>query len=99
VSSGVGLEPIALEPLDAVKVTTLVDNVTDSLLSDQGPAEHGFSALVTVEKAGREARVLFDAGRTPDGLVENMGRLDLSPATSRSSSSATVIGTTSPGWT
>ncbi|MCA1704848.1 MAG: MBL fold metallo-hydrolase [Actinobacteria bacterium] len=100
------MEAIALEPIDALTVTTLVDNVTDSLLSDQGPAkrpsmtaaprmaarflvggetddtlraEHGFSALVTVEKAGRETRVLFDAGRTPDGLVENMRRLDLPP--------------------
>jgi 7,8-dihydropterin-6-yl-methyl-4-(beta-D-ribofuranosyl)aminobenzene 5'-phosphate synthase len=105
-SSGGVPEAIALEPVDALTVTTLVDNVTDSLLSDQGPAkrpsmaaapriasrfhvggdtddalraEHGFSALVTVEKAGRETRVLFDAGRTPDGLVENMRRLDLSP--------------------
>ena len=42
-------------------------------------AEHGFSALVTVNQGGRETRVLFDAGRTPDGLVENMRRLDLSP--------------------
>ena len=99
-------EAIALEPLDAVTVTTLVDNVTDSLLPDQGPAtrpsmaaaprmpapllaggdtddalrgEHGFSALVTIAKGDRETRVLFDAGRTPDGLVENMRRLDVSP--------------------
>ena len=42
-------------------------------------AEHGFSALLTVTKAGREHRVLFDAGLTPDGLAENMRRLDLSP--------------------
>ena len=42
-------------------------------------AEHGFSALVTIAKGDRETRVLFDAGRTPDGLVENMRRLDLSP--------------------
>jgi 7,8-dihydropterin-6-yl-methyl-4-(beta-D-ribofuranosyl)aminobenzene 5'-phosphate synthase len=42
-------------------------------------AEHGFAALVTVKKGGRETRVLFDAGRTPDGLVENMRRLDLHP--------------------
>jgi len=101
------MEPITLEPVDRLTVTTLVDNVTDALLPDHGPAkrpgmtatpripsplsvggqsddalraEHGFSALVTVEKGGRQARVLFDAGRTPDGLVENMRRLDLSPA-------------------
>jgi 7,8-dihydropterin-6-yl-methyl-4-(beta-D-ribofuranosyl)aminobenzene 5'-phosphate synthase len=106
VSFGAAVEAIALEPIDALTVTSLVDNVTDSLLPDQGPAkrpsrtdaprtaarfvlgghtddalraEHGFAALVTVEKAGREIRVLFDAGRTPDGLVENMRRIGLSP--------------------
>jgi 7,8-dihydropterin-6-yl-methyl-4-(beta-D-ribofuranosyl)aminobenzene 5'-phosphate synthase len=100
------MEPIALQPVDALTVTMLVDNVTDSLLADQGPAkrpsmaasprmparflaggdtddalraEHGFSVLVTIAKGGRESRVLFDAGRTPDGLVENMRRLELSP--------------------
>jgi len=100
------MEAIALEPVDGITVTTLVDNVTDSLLAAQGPAkrpsmtaaprtpapllaggdtddalrgEHGFSALVTITKGARETRLLFDAGRTPDGLVENMRRLDLSP--------------------
>src|SRR3954451_15581052 len=100
------MEPIALEPVDALTITTLVDNVTDTLLADQGPAkrpsmresprtparftvagdtddalraEHGFSALVTVTKGDRTTRVLFDAGRTPDGLVENMRRLQISP--------------------
>src|SRR3954453_13839387 len=100
------MEPIALEPVDALTITTLVDNVTDSLLADEGPAsrpsmtkspgvparftaagetddalraEHGFSALVTVTKGDRTTRLLFDAGRTPDGLVENMRRLELSP--------------------
>jgi 7,8-dihydropterin-6-yl-methyl-4-(beta-D-ribofuranosyl)aminobenzene 5'-phosphate synthase len=42
-------------------------------------AEHGFSALATVQKDGRERRILFDAGLTPNGLVENMRRLSLSP--------------------
>jgi 7,8-dihydropterin-6-yl-methyl-4-(beta-D-ribofuranosyl)aminobenzene 5'-phosphate synthase len=89
------MEAITLEPVDAVTVTTLVDNVTDMLLTDQGPAtrqplakavtgdplraEHGFSCLVTVDKAGRQTRILFDAGLTPDGLVENMRRLELAP--------------------
>ncbi len=100
------IEAIPLEPVDAITVTTLVDNVTDSLLPDDGPArrpslagsprmpapllaggdtddalraEHGFSALVTIATGDRETRVLFDAGRTPDGLVENMRRLELSP--------------------
>jgi 7,8-dihydropterin-6-yl-methyl-4-(beta-D-ribofuranosyl)aminobenzene 5'-phosphate synthase len=100
------MEPIALEPVDALTITTLVDNVTDSLLADQGPAkrpsmtksprmpaqftvggdtddalraEHGFSALVMVTRGERTTRLLFDAGRTPDGLVENMRRLQISP--------------------
>ena len=42
-------------------------------------AEHGFSALVRVVRGGREHRLLFDTGISPDGLVENMRRLELSP--------------------
>ncbi|MGE5286125.1 MAG: MBL fold metallo-hydrolase [Micromonosporaceae bacterium] len=49
--------------------------VPDALL-----AEHGFSVLVTVTKAGREHRLLFDAGTSPDGVVENMRRLEVDPA-------------------
>ena len=100
------VEPIALEPVDALTITTLVDNLTDILLVDEGPAvrpkmgsgprvpapaleggaafdalraEHGFAALVTFSRGGREHRVLFDTGISPDGLVENMRRLELSP--------------------
>lgn len=42
-------------------------------------AEHGFAALVTLTRDGRACRVLFDAGLSPNGLVENMRRLQLSP--------------------
>jgi 7,8-dihydropterin-6-yl-methyl-4-(beta-D-ribofuranosyl)aminobenzene 5'-phosphate synthase len=82
-----------------------MDNVTDSLMPDQGPAhrpfnaggrrptatmdegwgldaliaEHGFSMLVTVDKGGVEHRVLFDAGTSPDGVVDNMRRLEIDP--------------------
>ena len=89
------METIPLEPVDSLTVTTLVDNVTDLLLQDEGPArraswgpalagdalraEHGFSALVTISRKGRETRLLFDTGITPDGMVENMRRLELSP--------------------
>ena len=45
--------------------------------ADAPLAEHGFSALINVEKSGREHRVLFDAGLTPDGLAENMRRLGI----------------------
>jgi len=97
---------IVLEPVDSVVVTTLMDNVTDIFMPDQGPArragpfsvpnrpaavmeggqaadaliaEHGFSVLVTVTKAGREHRFLFDAGTSPDGVAENMRRLGVDP--------------------
>jgi len=98
---------IELDPVDSVVVTTLMDNLTDNLMPDQGPArrtgigggpwrrsavmeggqvpdaliaEHGFSVLVTVTKAGHEHRFLFDAGTSPDGVTENMRRLDIDPA-------------------
>lgn len=101
---------IELEPVERVRVTILMDNVTDPLLPDQGPAtrlswpkalaeraphvrarlvtegtvpdaliaEPGFSALVRVEKNGRERTLLFDTGVSPTGMVENMRRLGLS---------------------
>jgi 7,8-dihydropterin-6-yl-methyl-4-(beta-D-ribofuranosyl)aminobenzene 5'-phosphate synthase len=46
---------------------------------DQLIAEHGFSMLVTVTKAGRDLRILFDAGTSPDGVAENMRRLGIDP--------------------
>jgi 7,8-dihydropterin-6-yl-methyl-4-(beta-D-ribofuranosyl)aminobenzene 5'-phosphate synthase len=97
---------VPLEPVDSLVVTTLIDNVTDSFMPDQGPArrgkasrvpsrpapmmtegsgpdvlvaEHGFSALVTIGKAGREHTFLFDAGTSPEGVAENMRRLQLDP--------------------
>jgi 7,8-dihydropterin-6-yl-methyl-4-(beta-D-ribofuranosyl)aminobenzene 5'-phosphate synthase len=42
-------------------------------------AEHGFSCLVTARKAGREHRILYDTGVSPDGMVDNMGVLDVDP--------------------
>ena len=96
-----------LEPVDAVTVTTLMDNVTDVLMPDQGPArrppglaggrqpaatmeggealdalvaEHGFSVLVTVSKDGSQHQILFDTGASPDGVVQNMRRLQVDPS-------------------
>lgn len=48
-------------------------------MADWPRAEHGFSALITLQKDGHARRVLFDSGVSPMGLVENMSRLDLSP--------------------
>src|SRR5262245_19318355 len=98
-----------LEPVGSVTVTTLMDNVTDAFMPDQGPARRpplpvfrdvrqrattmeggnvpdvpladgGFSVLVDVTKNGARHRILFDAGTTPDGVVENMRRLEVDPS-------------------
>jgi 7,8-dihydropterin-6-yl-methyl-4-(beta-D-ribofuranosyl)aminobenzene 5'-phosphate synthase len=97
---------IPLQPVDSVVITTLMDNVTDVFMPDQGPAkrvppvlgprratplmqggeapdalvaEHGFSVLVTITKGEQEHTFLFDAGTSPDGMIENMRRLELDP--------------------
>jgi 7,8-dihydropterin-6-yl-methyl-4-(beta-D-ribofuranosyl)aminobenzene 5'-phosphate synthase len=99
---------VELQPVDKVRVTILMDNVTDPLIPDQEPvtrrtwpkaladgapklrsrfatdvpdalvAEPGFSALVRVERNGRERTILFDTGVSPTGVAENLRRLGLS---------------------
>jgi 7,8-dihydropterin-6-yl-methyl-4-(beta-D-ribofuranosyl)aminobenzene 5'-phosphate synthase len=103
---------IALEPVDRVWLTVLVDNLVDPLLVDRDAvrrlnwpkalggalpraasatapdggvpdsliAEPGFSALVRIEKNGRQRTLLFDTGVSASGMVENMRRLDVSPS-------------------
>jgi len=44
-------------------------------------AEHGFSAMVEIVAGGRNRRVMYDAGETPDGLIGNLDRLGISPET------------------
>ena len=51
--------------------------VTDDGLPDALIAQPGFSALVRVTTGGRERTILFDAGVTPTGVVENMRRLGI----------------------
>src|SRR3954451_5142383 len=119
------IEPIPLEPVDALSVTVLVDNVTDMLLVDEGPArrppigavprvpapmldlgeafdglraEHGCAALVSLVRGRREHRLLFDTGISPDGLVSNMRRLELSPRDAEALVLATVTSTMSGAW-
>ncbi|HEY7272666.1 MAG TPA: MBL fold metallo-hydrolase [Actinoplanes sp.] len=103
---------IPLRPVDGVRITTLIDNSLDALLTDDGVvrrwglsgsagplpivpngisvsgtsvdflrAEHGFSALIEVSDGDGTRRVLFDAGITPDGLIDNMDRLAIHPDT------------------
>lgn len=47
--------------------------------SDALVAEHGFSALVIIRYGEVTRRLLFDAGVTPTGMVENMRRLEVDP--------------------
>lgn len=98
-----------LDPVDAISITILMDNVSDIFLGETDVvkrvgasgsrpiptldadtveggtsmnvllAEHGFSALVTMQKDGRTHQVLFDTGVSPNGMIENMSRLDIDP--------------------
>jgi len=84
---------VPLKPVDRAEITIVMDNFVDVLiagsedvhryvaydLSDRNQliAEHGFSALVTVESDGRRSSVLYDAGLTPDGLARNLDVLDI----------------------
>jgi len=101
------VEVLRLDPVDALTVTTLMDNALDLFMPDQGVArrvspfalpgvvpnpvmvnrevpdalvaEHGFSMLLTVTKDGHDHRLLFDAGTSPMGVVENVRRLGIDP--------------------
>lgn len=98
---GPAVDPIALAPVDEVRIATLVDNVFDALLTGDASthragfgaldtlaeqfeggrtsiglvAEHGYSALVTVRRGQRETTLLFDAGLSPTGMLDNADRL------------------------
>ena len=57
-------DPVTLTPVDAVTLTTLVDNSTDLLLPDQGPVHrHG---LLAANGAQRLATNVLDTGETYD---------------------------------
>jgi 7,8-dihydropterin-6-yl-methyl-4-(beta-D-ribofuranosyl)aminobenzene 5'-phosphate synthase len=90
-NSGVG--PVRLKPVDRVEVTIVVDNFVDLLMAgsedvrryaasdfgdrDQLVAEHGFSALVTVDVGGGRRQVLYDGGLTPSALARNLDVLQV----------------------
>ncbi len=64
-------ERIPLEPVDAVHLTTLVDNYSDMLLLDQGPARR----VGVIASAGmpRVPEPLFEQGETIEGLHAEHG--------------------------
>jgi 7,8-dihydropterin-6-yl-methyl-4-(beta-D-ribofuranosyl)aminobenzene 5'-phosphate synthase len=64
---GPAVDPVTLEPVDEVVITTLVDNVYDALLVDGGPARRaGFGV-------GRAEAPQFDGGSTTVGLRAEHG--------------------------
>ncbi|MFE4424276.1 MBL fold metallo-hydrolase [Streptomyces sp. NPDC056817] len=93
---------MTLPEVDEVRVTTMVDNTFDALLtSAEGTrasmgagrtaarqfaggealaglrAEHGFSALVTVQSGNASSTLLFDTGASPDVLAVSAERLGI----------------------
>jgi 7,8-dihydropterin-6-yl-methyl-4-(beta-D-ribofuranosyl)aminobenzene 5'-phosphate synthase len=60
--------------LPRAAAVTAPEGVPDALI-----AEPGFSALVRIERDGQERTLLFDTGVSPNGMIENMRRLDISP--------------------
>jgi 7,8-dihydropterin-6-yl-methyl-4-(beta-D-ribofuranosyl)aminobenzene 5'-phosphate synthase len=62
------VDPIALQPVDEVVITTLVDNSYDGLMGDVGPARR-----VTLARGPRVRASHFEAGETPAGLVAEHG--------------------------
>lgn len=57
-----------LEPVDTVTVTTLMDNVTDALMPDQGPAHRR-----SPSDAGRRPAPTMEDGDAPEALVAEHG--------------------------
>jgi 7,8-dihydropterin-6-yl-methyl-4-(beta-D-ribofuranosyl)aminobenzene 5'-phosphate synthase len=84
---------IRLQPVDRAEVAIVVDNFVDLLMADsdgvrryiapdfgdrdQLIAEHGFSALITVESHDRRMSVLYDGGLTPTALARNLDVLQV----------------------
>jgi 7,8-dihydropterin-6-yl-methyl-4-(beta-D-ribofuranosyl)aminobenzene 5'-phosphate synthase len=83
-----------LAAVDRVAITIVIDNFLDVLMAgedrvtryqardfgapEQLVAEHGFSALVTVEHAGDRQTLLYDAGMTPHAVARNLDVLEVS---------------------
>ena len=77
-----------LTGVDRVEITVVIDNFLDLLMAgeegvaryqtrdfaapEQLVAEHGFSALVSVERDSDRHTVLYDAGLTPHAVARNL---------------------------
>lgn len=79
---------VGLQPVDALEVLILVDNMSDALLAstsvalrprplldphpDHLRAEHGYALLLTVERGNRQHSILYDAGFSRDTALHNL---------------------------
>ena len=84
---------LGLAGVDRVEVTIVIDNFLDVLMAgevgvaryqardfgvaEQLVAEHGFSALISVERDGDRRTLLYDAGLTPHALARNLDVLQV----------------------
>jgi len=67
-AEGTAVDPIALEAVDEVVITTLVDNSYDALMGDIGPARRTpFPAVASIPAPQ------FEEGRTYPGLIAEHG--------------------------
>ena len=65
------VEEVPIQPVDGVSLTTLVDNLSDLLLLDRGPAKRfGVTAMATMP---RIAEPLFEQGEAVEGLHAEHG--------------------------
>lgn len=67
------MEPIALEPVDGLRVTILMDNVTDPLLVDVPPVTRTTWAKTLVPDAPKVAARVLTQGESPDALIAEPG--------------------------
>jgi 7,8-dihydropterin-6-yl-methyl-4-(beta-D-ribofuranosyl)aminobenzene 5'-phosphate synthase len=65
---GAAVDPIALEPVDEITITTLVDNSYDALMGDVGPARRRGMGTVPPVAAPQ-----FEGGRASPGLIAEHG--------------------------
>jgi 7,8-dihydropterin-6-yl-methyl-4-(beta-D-ribofuranosyl)aminobenzene 5'-phosphate synthase len=82
---GTAVDPIALDPVDEIVITTLMDNSYDALMTDMGPARRTPFARIPGVSAPQ-----FTDGRTVPGLVAEHGFSAL-VTTRRGKSSHTVL--------
>jgi 7,8-dihydropterin-6-yl-methyl-4-(beta-D-ribofuranosyl)aminobenzene 5'-phosphate synthase len=66
VAAGTAVDPIALEPVDAIEITTLVDNVFDGLLTGDERTRRASSSSVV-------AAPQFETGRTKPEMITEHG--------------------------